>query len=188
MTDSPVRTRHPQYTPQQRPAHRRVLLLNASWEPLGAVGFQRGVVMVVCGKAELVAPASDGSLLHSEHLVIPCPSVIQLTVYARVPYRARVPLTRAGLMARDGRRCVYCRGPAETIDHVVPRSRGGPHCWENCVACCGRCNRKKADRLLAELGWSLPRTPASPRGRHWRLLAQMPEPDPQWLPYLPGAA
>ncbi len=162
----------------------RVLLLNAGWEPLGAVGFQRAVVMVVCGKAQLVAATADGALLHSEHLVVPCPSVIQLSVYAHVPYRAHWPLTRAGLMARDGRRCVYCGASADTIDHVVPRSRGGAHSWENCVASCASCNRRKADRLLDEIGWSLPRPPAAPRGRHWRVLSAVPDPDPQWLPYL----
>ncbi|WP_182357717.1 HNH endonuclease [Tomitella gaofuii] len=168
---------------------RRVLVLNASWEPLGAVGFQRAVVMVVCGKAELVAPTDDGRLLHSERLVVPFPSVIQLAVYVHVPYQARSPLTRAGLMARDGRRCVYCGGRADTIDHVVPRSRGGGHSWENCVASCGACNRKKADRLLEEIGWRLPRPPTPPRGRHWRVLSEVPDPDPQWLPYLgQGAA
>lgn len=191
MTDSPgaASAGHAQPArPGRPPQRRRVLLLNASGEPLGAVGFQRAVVMVVCGKAELEAPAADGALLRSEHLVIPCPSVIRLPVYVHVPYRARVPLTRAGLMARDARRCAYCGGPAETIDHVVPRSRGGPHTWENCVACCGRCNRRKADRLLAELGWHLARTPRPPHGRNWLLLARVPQPDPQWLPYLQQAA
>ncbi len=170
-------------------AGQRVLVLNAGWEPLGAVGYQRAVVMVVCGKAEMIAPTSDGRLLHSEHLVIPFPSVIQLAVYVHVPFQARCPLTRAGLMARDGRRCVYCGRGADTIDHVVPRSRGGGHSWENCVASCSACNRKKADRLLEEIGWRLPRPPTPPRGRHWRVLSAVPDPDPQWLPYLgQGAA
>lgn len=168
---------------------RRVLLLNASFEPLSAVGFQRAVVLVVCGKAELVAPTADGTFLHSEHLVIPCPSVIQLSMYVHVPFRARTPLTRAGLMARDGYRCAYCGACADTIDHVVPRSRGGGHEWENCVACCGRCNRKKADKLLEEIGWRLRCPPSTPSSRHWRLLSEVPEPDPQWLPFLgQGAA
>lgn len=168
---------------------RRVLLLNASWEPLGAVGFQRAVVMLVCGKAELVAGDAEGSLLHSEHRVVPAPSVIQLCVFVQVPYRARTPLTRAALMGRDRHHCVYCGDRADTIDHVVPRSRGGGHSWENCVACCGPCNRRKADRLLEELGWRLAITPREPRGRHFGLLAGAAAPDPLWLPYLgEGAA
>jgi 5-methylcytosine-specific restriction endonuclease McrA len=67
---------------------------------------------------------------------------------------------------------------------VVPRSRGGEHCWENCVACCARCNHRKADRLLSELGWKLRVVPRPPRGQHWRLLATVPDADPLWLPYL----
>ena len=81
--------------------------------------------------------------------------MIRLANYVRVPYRGRVPLTRAGLMHRDRYRCAYCGGRAETIDHVVPRSRGGPHSWTNCVACCAKCNHRKADKLLSELGWRL---------------------------------
>ena len=168
---------------------RRVLLLNASWEPLGAVAFQRAVVMLVCGKAELVAGEADGRLLHSERRVLPAPSVIQLRVYVHVPFRARVPMTRAALMGRDRHHCVYCGARADTIDHVVPRSRGGVHGWENCVACCSTCNRRKADRLLEELGWRLPAPPRAPRGRHFGLLGSAGAPDPLWLPYLgEGAA
>lgn len=166
------------------PGRRRVLLLNASWEPLGAVGFQRAVVMLVCGKAELVAGSADGQLLHSERRTVPAPSVIQLCVYVHVPYRARAPMTRAALMGRDRHRCVYCGARADTIDHVLPRSRGGTHSWENCVACCAACNRRKADRLLEELGWRLPAAPRAPLGRHFGLLAAAPAPDPLWLPYL----
>jgi 5-methylcytosine-specific restriction endonuclease McrA len=112
------------------------------------------------------------------------PSVIKLCTYVRVPYRARVPMTRAALMHRDRYRCGYCGARAETIDHVVPRSRGGEHCWENCVACCALCNHRKADRLLSELGWKLRAAPRAPRGQHWRLLATVPDADPLWLPYL----
>ena len=184
--DDPRTGEHPA---QAALGRRRVLLLNASWEPLGAVGFQRAVVMLVCGKAELVAGEADGRLLHSENRVVPAPSVIQLRVYVHVPFRARVPMTRAAVMGRDQHRCVYCGDSADTIDHVVPRSRGGGHSWENCVACCGPCNRRKADRLLADLGWALLAAPSAPRGRHFALLTGAAAPDPLWLPYLgEGAA
>ena len=71
-------------------------------------------------------------------------------------------MTRAGVLRRDGRRCAYCGRRADTIDHVVPRSRGGGHTWENCVAACRLCNSKKADRLLGELGWTLDARRARP--------------------------
>jgi 5-methylcytosine-specific restriction endonuclease McrA len=167
---------------------RRVLLLNATFEPLTALPLRRAVVLLVCQKAELVHGDPGGLVLHSAASTVAVPSVIRLRSYVYVPYRARVPLTRAALMHRDRYRCAYCGGRAETIDHVVPRSRGGQHTWENCVASCARCNHRKADRLLSELGWRLRTVPAAPRGQHWRLLATVVDADPQWLPYLGEAA
>ena len=77
--------------------------------------------------------AADG-LMHSAHLVIAVPSVVRLRRFVRVPYRWNTPLNRRSVFARDGHRCQYCNGPAESIDHVVPRSRGGGHPWDNVVA------------------------------------------------------
>jgi 5-methylcytosine-specific restriction endonuclease McrA len=161
-----------------------VLLLNATFEPLTALPLRRAVVLVVCGKAEVVHGDPTGIVMHSATSSVAIPSVIRLSNYVRVPYRGRVPLTRAGLMHRDRYRCAYCGGRAETIDHVVPRSRGGPHTWQNCVASCAKCNHRKADKLLSELGWRLRVVPAAPRGPHWRLLAGVADADPLWLPYL----
>lgn len=163
---------------------RRVLLLNATFEPLTALPLRRAVVLVVCGKADILHGDSAGLVLHSANRTVEVPSVIKLSTYVRVPYRARVPLTRAGLMYRDRYRCAYCGGRADTIDHVVPRSKGGAHSWQNCVASCAKCNHRKADRMLADLGWHLRTTPAAPRGPNWRLLAGIAEADPLWLPYL----
>jgi 5-methylcytosine-specific restriction endonuclease McrA len=167
---------------------RRVLLLNATYEPLTALPIRRAVVLVVCGKAEVVHGDPDGLVLHSAAASLELPSVIRLHTYVYVPYRARVPLTRAALMHRDRYRCAYCGSRAETIDHVLPRSRGGDHTWENCVASCARCNHRKADRLLSELGWRLRTNPTAPRGPQWRLFAAVVDADPLWLPYLGEAA
>ena len=167
---------------------RRVLLLNNTFEPLTALPLRRAVVLVVCGKAEVVHGDSAGVVLHSATAAVEVPSVIRLSNFVRVPYRGRVPLSRSALMLRDSHRCAYCSARAETIDHVVPRSRGGSHSWENCVACCAKCNRRKADKTLNELGWQLAVAPRAPRGRHWRLLAGSSDPDPLWLPYLDPAA
>lgn len=163
---------------------RRVLLLNVTYEPLTALPLRRAVVLLVCGKADVVHEDPTGMVLHSAGRSVQVPSVIRLRTYVRVPYRARIPMTRAALMHRDRFRCAYCGGKAETIDHVVPRSRGGEHSWENCVACCADCNHRKADRLLADLGWTLRAALTPPRGRHWRLLASATELDPSWLRYL----
>ncbi|MCV7314805.1 HNH endonuclease [Mycolicibacillus parakoreensis] len=172
---------------------RRVLLLNASYEPLTALPMRRAIVMLVCGKADTVHEDTSGGpagpVIHSETLAVTLPSVIRLRHYVRVPYRARVPMTRAALMHRDRFCCAYCGSRADTVDHVVPRSRGGAHGWENCVACCSTCNRRKADRLLSELGWSLRRPPTTPIGQHWRLRAAITDLDPAWSRYLgEGAA
>lgn len=167
---------------------RRVLLLNATFEPLTALPVRRAVVLVVCGKAEVVHGDPTGMVLHSATTDVAVPSVIRLTNYVRVPYLGQAPLTRAGLMHRDRYRCAYCGGRAETIDHVVPRSRGGAHTWQNCVACCVKCNHRKADKLLGELGWRLRIPPRAPRGMHWRLLADVPEADPLWRQYLGAPA
>ena len=168
---------------------RRVLLLKSTFEPLTALPMRRAVVMLMCGKADVVHDDPLGPVIHSASRTIVVPSVIRLRTYVRVPYRARVPMTRAALMHRDRFRCAYCGAKADTVDHVIPRSRGGGHSWENCVAACSPCNHRKADRLLSELGWTLRATPVPPKGQHWRLLSSVKELDPAWVRYLgEGAA
>jgi 5-methylcytosine-specific restriction endonuclease McrA len=168
---------------------RRVLLLNSSYEPLTALPIRRAVIMLLCGKADVVHEDPAGPVIHAATRAVVVPSVIRLRSYVRVPYRARVPMTRAALMHRDRFRCAYCGGKADTVDHVVPRSRGGEHSWENCVAACAPCNHRKADKLLTELGWTLRLVPTPPKGEHWRLLVIVKELDPVWMRYLgEGAA
>ena len=162
---------------------RRVLLLNVTYEPLTTVGLRRAVCLVLCGKAEVVHDIG-GEELHSASVTVAAPSVIRLRRYIRIPHRNRVPLTRAALMRRDNYKCAYCGRHAETIDHIVPRSRGGQHTWENCTASCQMCNHRKADRLLEELGWVLLTKPVVPRGAHWRLIGAQFDGDPAWEAYL----
>ena len=168
---------------------RRVLLLNSTYEPLTALPMRRAIIMVMCGKADVVHDDPLGPVIHSATRTIVVPSVIRPRTFVRVPYRARIPMTRAALMHRDRFRCAYCGGKADTVDHVIPRSRGGAHSWENCVAACSGCNHRKADKLLTELGWTLHVTPLPPKGQHWRLLSSIKELDPAWVRYLgEGAA
>ena len=115
---------------------------------------------------------------------LPVPSVIRLHHFVRVPYRNRVPLSRRAVFARDGHRCQYCNRAAENIDHVVPRSRGGPHAWDNVVASCRSCNARKEDRLLADSGLNLRRQPREPHANLW-VVATAGTLDPAWEPYLP---
>jgi 5-methylcytosine-specific restriction endonuclease McrA len=174
-------------SPGVLPTGSRVLLLNATFEPLAVVTARRAVVLMLAGKAECVEVTVDGAF-RSESLTLPAPSVMRLSRYVRVPYRASVPMTRAGVLRRDGRRCAYCGRRADTIDHVVPRSRGGGHTWENCVAACRTCNSRKADRLLTELGWSLERPPRPPSRSAGGVLVLAVEPLPAWEPWLGVAA
>ena len=176
--------RQPAGGPTWEVALRRVLLLNITYEPLTTVGLHRAVGLVLADKAEIVHNESSGQMLHSARVNLAVPSVIRLCRYVRVPHRNRVPLTRAALMRRDNYLCAYCGLSADTIDHVVPRSRGGAHVWENCVASCTRCNHRKADRLVEELGWKLRWAPLAPRGMHWRLIGAARDGDPQWTTYL----
>jgi 5-methylcytosine-specific restriction endonuclease McrA len=136
------------------------LVLNATYEPLCVVPLRRAVVLVLAEKAVVVESSQD--VMHSERLSLPVPTVVRLSRFVRVPYRREVPLTRRAVLERDAHRCVYCGLRADTIDHVRPRSRGGPHHWTNVVAACARCNHRKGDRLLGELGWHLPAPPVAP--------------------------
>ena len=174
--------------PAALPPGSRVLLLNASFEPLAVVTAKRAIVLMLAGKAECVQAALEGAAFHSENLTVPAPSVMRLSRYVRVPYRRAVPMTRAGVLRRDLRRCAYCTKKADTIDHVIPRSRGGAHSWENCVAACKACNSKKADKLLEELGWALKTAPKPPNRAAGGVLVLAVEPHPAWEPWLTEAA
>lgn len=167
---------------------RRVLLLNITYEPLTTVGLHRAVGLVLAEKADVLHDDPTGRVLRSTSAKLAVPSVIRLRRYVKVPHRSRVPLTRAALMRRDNYSCAYCGDTADTIDHVIPRSRGGAHMWENCVASCTRCNHRKADRLISELGWTLRWDPLVPRGAHWRLIGAARDGDPVWAAYLPPVA
>ena len=143
----------------------RVLLLNATYEPLALVSDRRAIVLVLAGRAEAVALRPDATVFHSAQLAVEVPAIVRLFHMVRIPRWARTPpLTRRAVLRRDGGRCAYCSAPADTVDHVIPRSRGGPHEWGNVVASCQHDNLTKGDSLLDELGWALPFQPAGPRG------------------------
>lgn len=160
------------------------LVLNATYEPLCVVPVRRAAVLLLSEKAETVTPG-DG-FLRSERRTIPVPSVVRLNRYVKVARRRNISVTRRAVFARDGWRCGYCAGAAETIDHVLPRSRGGGHTWDNVVASCERCNHKKNDRTPSEMGWKLAVPPAAPKDPLWRVLGHR-TPDPRWAVWLMAA-
>ncbi len=162
----------------------RALVLNVTYEPLSVVAGRRAALLVLSERAELVHESNE--VLHSAHLALPVPSVVRLRSLVRVPYPRTIPLSRRGVLARDGHACQYCGARAETIDHVVPRSRGGTHTWENVVAACRPCNVRKGCRLLADTSLRLAVPPAPPRRTAWVAVAMGPVP-PLWEPYLQAA-
>jgi 5-methylcytosine-specific restriction endonuclease McrA len=166
-----------------------VLLLNASFEPLRVVTARRGLGLVLAGKADLIVPVDGEYVRSTGGEKFQLPAVIRLRRMVRVPFQATAPLSRRALLARDGHRCqvVGCSRVGQTVDHVVPRSRGGAHEWSNVTLMCVRHNSQKGDRLLGELGWRLECEPRAPRGALVLLArAGMQAPQPEWAPYLPA--
>ncbi|MEY4425386.1 MAG: hypothetical protein RJB56_1013 [Actinomycetota bacterium] len=158
------------------------LVLNAGYEPLAVVSFKRALVLVLNQKATVLAGSGE-KLIHTANRDFELPTVILLARYVRIPGSRSVPVSRRGVLRRDGHRCAYCASPANTIDHVQPRSRGGKDTWENLVACCFKCNNKKGDKTLYEIGWELRVTPRMPTGTAWSLRGAERF-EPAWDPYL----
>ena len=159
----------------------QTLVLNATYEPLGVVTERRALILVLNSRATSVE--NSETVLRYSGGEVTLPAVIKLNRFVRIPYRHSVPLSRRALFARDGGRCVYCAAPATSIDHVIPRSRGGAHAWENVVSACHRCNHTKADKPLKELGWRLRQLPREPIGAAWRVLGAT-RAEASWIPYL----
>ncbi len=145
----------------------RVLVLNASFEPLSLISVQRAVILLLREKAEAIE-TDVSRQLRAERISLPMPLVIRLIHYVPIPRRFKVPLTRKTLLSRDEYTCQFCgttAGPL-TVDHVLPRSRGGTTSWENCVAACLRCNHRKGNKTPEEAGMHLHRKPTRPDFTH----------------------
>jgi 5-methylcytosine-specific restriction endonuclease McrA len=141
-----------------------VLVLNASYEPINVCTVRRAAVLILKERAEILEQGDWA--LHAESLTLARPVVIRLLRYVRIPRDAhRRKITRRAVFARDRWTCQYCgheRGNL-TVDHVIPRSRGGASTWENIVTCCAPCNRQKGDRLPRQANMvptSRPRAPS----------------------------
>ena len=158
-----------------------VLVLNATFEPLAVVSARRAVCLVLAEKVETLHAA--GRAFRSERRAVDVPSVVRLSHFVSVPRpRHRSPNRRA-VFVRDRDSCQYCGARAETMDHIVPRSRGGQHTWDNVVAACRRCNAKKRDRLPSESGMLLRGRPSPPSPSAWVEVAVGGVPE-MWAPYL----
>jgi 5-methylcytosine-specific restriction endonuclease McrA len=161
----------------------QVLVLNASYEPLNVTSVRRAHVLVYKGKAEVIEELEQP--LHSASDTYPWPHVIRLVTYVHVPRTAQRKISRRALFARDDWRCVYCgtTGGRLTLDHVIPRSRGGDSVWENVVTSCAPCNLRKGNRLPEEVSMILRKQPRPPAPVLFIRLAA-PKIPMGWRPYL----
>ncbi len=142
-----------------------VLVLNATYEPLSIVSLRRAIVLLLKEKAEVLEAAEER--IHAANLSLPYPLVIRLVYYVRVPRRMVVPLSRRTLLARDNYTCQYCGVSASsaelTMDHVLPKVRGGETTWDNVVCACRACNSRKGSKTPEEAHMTLAREPARPQ-------------------------
>ncbi len=164
-----------------------VLVLNQNYEPLNVCNLRRAILLVYDGKAEIIE--ANGRVVKSATQAFPAPSVIRMVYLIRRPH-PRVKLTRREVFIRDGYTCQYCGRQSHdlTIDHVVPRSRGGVHSWENLVSACKPCNHRKGGKLPAEARMALRKAPREPRaGRYYTIERRIEGSVTNgWAKFLPG--
>lgn len=161
-------------------------MLNASYEPLNVCSVRRAHVLVFKGKAEVIEDLQQP--LRSATDTYPWPHVIRLLHFVRVPRAVKRKISRKALFARDGYMCVYCGSTGKlTLDHVVPRSRGGDSIWENVVTSCAPCNLRKGNRTPEEVQMRMLITPRPPSPALFVTLSAPRVPD-RWQPYLAAFA
>ena len=162
-----------------------VLLLNGNYEPLNVCTTKRAMGLILADKAMVLE--NGRGFIHTVSRTYERPSVIRLFYVVRRP-RPRVRLCKREILRRDGYRCQYCGRETSqlTLDHVVPRYRGGPHSWENLVAACPQCNRRKGGRTLAEARMELLRRPFEPRPTAQYLFGRYGTGNGTWVKYLEG--
>jgi len=144
------------------PLNQDVLVLNSDYEPINICNLRRAIGMVCLGKVDVLE--SDSTMLHAPGASLISPSVVRLKYHIKRPM-PRLRLSRRTIFARDNYVCQYCGQPSRelTVDHVIPKRLGGKAEWDNLVCCCRRCNSKKGDKSLQEVGFHLARTPRRPR-------------------------
>lgn len=162
----------------------RVLVLNASYEPLQLISVRRAVILLLQEKAELVEAAQQQ--LRARAFSLDVPLVIRLMRYIKIPRRLKLPCSRRGIFARDRETCQYCgEQPGRqhlTMDHVVPRSQGGLTTWENVVTACRECNHKKGGRTPEQANMLLMVTPRQPQYVAFALMGELERHD-VWRKY-----
>ena len=183
VTPEPARSASPPEHQRRGPAVGRVLVLNATFEPINVCTVRRAVVLLLKDKAEVIEHGDWQ--LHSATHTIAGPVVIRLVTYVRIPRDThRRKITRRAVFARDNWTCQYCGSRSSlTVDHVVPRSKGGLSSWENIVASCAPCNRRKGNALPRQAGMRLLRQPRTP-SVHVFIQVASPSIPAAWQAYL----
>jgi len=161
-------------------------VLNTTYEPLNVCTLRRALVLMLKQRAEIVE--HSGRAWHSERAEYSVPHVIRLRSYVSVPRTATRRISRRAVFARDRFRCQYCGSSRHlTVDHVVPRSKGGPDSWDNVVTSCAPCNLRKGDRLPHVANMRLARKPRPP-GPFSFVFLHVDDIHDSWRPYLAYSA
>ena len=162
-----------------------VLVLNASYEPLNVCNVRRAIGLVIDGKAELII--NGRGIIRTPHRQYPCPSVIRLDRMVKRP-RRQVKLNKWEIFRRDGYTCQYCsrRSRGLTIDHVTPRHKGGQHTWNNVVAACQSCNRRKGGKTTRAAHMTIQKLPVEPRPTATYLYRRYLDENSEWLTFIEG--
>ena len=164
----------------------RVLVLNTTYEPLNVCSARRALVLLLKSKAEVIERSEH--TYHSEHYSLGVPHVIRLRDYVAVPRGTARRISRRAVFARDQHSCQYCGSHHRlTVDHVIPRSKGGHHAWDNVVTSCAPCNLRKGDRTPAAASMRLARRPRPPEPFSFVFMYQ-DDIHQTWLPYLEFAS
>ncbi len=165
------------------PMSGKVLILNQSYEPISVCSAKKAMLLLFLTKADLVEE-KEGLAIRTVNKAFPYPSVIRLSAFVRIPYK-KIDLSRKNILRRDGNQCQYCgkKTSALTIDHIIPKSRGGSDTWENLVAACVSCNNKKGSRTPEEAGMALLNKPNRPH--HIIFMKQyLGNVEKNWKPFL----
>jgi 5-methylcytosine-specific restriction endonuclease McrA len=144
--------------------NQEVLVLNSDYEPLNVCNLRRAITLVYLGKADVLHVNDEDMITTATDDILPLPSVVKLRAHVKRPL-PELKLSRRTIFARDNYTCQYCGSTAKdlTIDHVLPKRHGGGASWDNLVCCCRKCNMKKSDKLLHQVGMKLMRPPRRPR-------------------------
>ena len=159
-----------------------MLVLNQSYEPLTICNVRRAIVLIYLGKAEAIYCLAEKTI-SSVHRSFDYPSIVRLVFFVRIPFK-KIILSRKNILRRDGHRCQYCGTTANlTLDHVMPKSRGGEDSWENLTTACIRCNNKKGNRTPEEAKLTILNLPKRPS--HITFIKNFAgRIDEEWKPYL----